>query len=213
MDDTARADLESFIRWISPAKPVQPARQDRGSKPSRHDYLSEQAGVKGRRLLFENPLHDVQWPKEKNARRPVAPHQRYMATLEHVDEVDPEGRLRAIVSLPRWTGAIRWDASTDKMGLLHISPIFSSARDELDLYVQRNPRVGDVPLFPAPADQSSPMRRDTAATWLRRLWASERKSLPDVDVAAAGGWKDTRALKLSYQHADPETVLRVVENR
>jgi hypothetical protein len=45
----------------------------------------------------------------------------------------------------------------------------------------------------------------------RRLWASERKHLPDVDVAAAGGWKDTRALKLSYQKADPATVLKVVE--
>ena len=31
--------------------------------------------------------------------------------------------------------------------------------------------------------------------------------MPDADVAAAGGWTDTRALKLSYQHADPATVL------
>ena len=46
----------------------------------------------------------------------------------------------------------------------------------------------------------------------RRLWATERKTLPDVDVAATGGWKSTRALKLSYQHADPATALRVVEN-
>jgi len=35
--------------------------------------------------------------------------------------------------------------------------------------------------------------------------------MPDVDVAAAGGWKDTRALKLSYQQADPARALRVVE--
>ena len=45
----------------------------------------------------------------------------------------------------------------------------------------------------------------------RRLWATERKTLPDADVAAAGGWRDTRALKMSYQQADPITVLRVVE--
>ena len=44
----------------------------------------------------------------------------------------------------------------------------------------------------------------------RRLWASERKHMPDIDVAAAGGWKDSRALKLSYQQADPATVLKVV---
>ena len=208
-------------------------------------------------------MHVGQWP----------PTNSYLASLEHVDQVDPEGRLRAILALARWTGrresaicgllasdillnperirialaaagmderladhmphgAIRWDASTDKMGLLHISPISRSAREELDLYLRRNPRVGDVPFFPAPVDPTAPMRRDTVAIWLlraeeaaklpklvggtfhpyRRLWANERKSLPDVDVAAAGGWKDTRALKLSYQHADPATVLKVVEN-
>ncbi len=45
----------------------------------------------------------------------------------------------------------------------------------------------------------------------RRLWASERKHLPDVDVAAAGGWRDTRAMKVSYQQADAATQLRVVQ--
>jgi hypothetical protein len=45
----------------------------------------------------------------------------------------------------------------------------------------------------------------------RRLWATERKALPDADVAAAGGWRDTRALRLSYQQADPATMKSVVE--
>ena len=58
----------------------------------------------GHRLLPENPLHDVTWPREKNPRRPVASHQRFTRTLEHVDHVDPEGRLRAILSLARYTG-------------------------------------------------------------------------------------------------------------
>jgi len=58
----------------------------------------------GRRLLAENPLHDVAWPKEQNVRRPVARHERFTATMEHVDTVDPEGRLRCILSLARWTG-------------------------------------------------------------------------------------------------------------
>ena len=43
----------------------------------------------------------------------------------------------------------------------------------------------------------------------RRKWGSERKHLPDVDVAAAGGWKDTVSLKRAYQHADPDTILSV----
>ena len=45
----------------------------------------------------------------------------------------------------------------------------------------------------------------------RRLWANERKELPLQDVAAAGGWTDTKALALIYQKSDPETILRVVE--
>ena len=225
----------------------------------------------GHRLLSENPLHDVTWPKEKNPRRPVASHQRFKRTLEHVDQVDPQGRLRAILSLARYTGrradaicslrvsdllrdpgqvgaalaaagmderladhmphgAVRWSDDRDKMGLLFISPVAEPARAALDDYLLRTPRVGDVPLFPAPRDPGRPIRLDLVQKWLlraeqladlpklnggilhpyRRLWASERKHMPDIDVAAAGGWKDSRALKFSYQHADPATVLKVV---
>ena len=220
----------------------------------------------GRRLLAENPLHDVEWPREKNPRRPVASHQRYQATLAHVDAVDPAGRLRCILALARYTGrresaicglrasdvllsperhraalaasggderdadhadqgAIRWTAENDKQGLLFIAPLQTAARVEVDYYLQRSPRVGDVPLFPG-SDPSKPVRKDVAARLLlkaelaahlpkmaggvfhpyRRLWASERRHQPDVDVAAAGGWKDTRALKSSYQHADAAKV-------
>jgi hypothetical protein len=236
----------------------------------------------GRRLLTENPLRGCEWPKEKNPRRPVASHDRYNATQEHTDTVDPKGRLRCIVALARYTGrresalcalhasdlllsarriraaladagmderlaahmphgAIRWRAESDKQGFLHISPIAPDARAELDTYLARQPRMGDVPLFPAPGRRrkknappstkpEQPMSRDTAAKWLlraeqlaelpklrggvfhpyRRLWATERKHMPDVDVAAAGGWRDTQALRGSYQHADPATVLKVV---
>ena len=37
------------------------------------------------------------------------------------------------------------------------------------------------------------MLRDGAP--YRRLWASERKHMPDIDVAAAGGWKDSRGIR------------------
>jgi hypothetical protein len=46
----------------------------------------------------------------------------------------------------------------------------------------------------------------------RRLWAVQRKHLPDVDVARAGGWRDLATMKRSYQQADAATVLKVVEN-
>ena len=44
----------------------------------------------------------------------------------------------------------------------------------------------------------------------RRKWATERKHLPDADVAAAGGWTNSNTLRLVYQQADQETMLRVV---
>ncbi len=47
----------------------------------------------------------------------------------------------------------------------------------------------------------------------RRLWASARKDLPDVDVAQAGGWASLEALKRAYQQPDDATMLRVVMHR
>lgn len=225
----------------------------------------------GRRLLTENPLDGINWPHEKNPRRPVASHQRFTATMQHVDAVDTTGRLRCILTLARYTGrresaicalrasdvlltqdrvraalaaagldervaehmpggAIRWGQDTDKGGYLFISPLGPEAREAVDAYLRAAPRVGDVPLFPAPRNPSAPVRRETVAKWLvaaerraglhklaagtfhpyRRLWATERKDLPDVDVAAAGGWRDTSALRASYKQADPATVYRVV---
>ena len=226
----------------------------------------------GRRLLTANPLHDVNWPKEKNVRRPVASHQRFVDTLAKVDEVEPEGRLRCMLALARYTGrresaicqlrasdilktasdvqqalatqgmderkaehmpqgAIRWRSESDKQGFDEIAPLSQRAREAVDEYLRQNPRVGAACLFPSPRNDVRPIRRDLAGRWLiraeklaelpklaggvwhpyRRLWATERKDLPDADVAAAGGWRDTRALKMSYQQADPATVLRVVE--
>jgi len=45
----------------------------------------------------------------------------------------------------------------------------------------------------------------------RRLWASERRHLPDKDVAAAGGWRSVDVMRESYQHADAATIYAVVD--
>jgi integrase len=140
-------------------------------------------------------------------------------------------------------GAIRWGQDTDKEGLLFVTALSPAARVELDRYQKKDPRVGDVPLFPAPRrkpkkkaqqsakpDPEKPITRFRAAEMLieaerraqqpklergayhayRRLWASERKHLPDVDVAAAGGWKDPETMKKSYQQPDAATMLGVI---
>jgi len=43
----------------------------------------------------------------------------------------------------------------------------------------------------------------------RRKWVTERKHLPDVDVTAAAGWKDTQSPKSAYQQADTGTIVYV----
>lgn len=127
-------------------------------------------------------------------------------------------------------GAIRWPANTDKGGREWVVPVSPQVRRALDRVLSERPGIGAAPLFPAPGDPRAAVSRHLAGKWLRtaeklaglspmkgsawhafrRKWATERKHLPDVDVAAAGGWKSLVALKQSYQLADQETMLRVV---
>jgi hypothetical protein len=248
--------LDNDFRWLSSVF----------NWATRHKVTGRQ------RLLDFNPLSDCTWPKERNVRRPVASHDRYLCTLAHTYSVDPRGRLRVALALARFTGrrvdailtlrasdillsadrvrsalaaagmdegqsqhmpngAIRWRAESDKMGLLHISPISQAMREELERYMSANPRVGDVPLLPSDRDSAAPVRRFTATKWLlraeklaelpklagglwhpyRRLWATERQSLSDVAVAAGGGWRSTKTLKV-YQQIDPASVFAAISN-
>ena len=127
-------------------------------------------------------------------------------------------------------GSIRWPADTDKEGRESCVPINPSVRHALDRVLRDRPGIGSAPLFPKPTDRALPLTTYLASKWLRegeklaglqtqkgslwhayrRKWVTERKHLPDVDVAAAGGWKDTQSLKSAYQQADTETMLRVV---
>jgi len=106
------------------------------------------------------------------------------------------------------------------------------ARAEIDRYLSKNPKLGDVSLFPAAPNGLRAIRRDVASRWLlkaekmaelpklqrgvyhpyRLLWASERKALPSKDVAECGGWRDIETMLASYVQSDAATQLRVVEN-
>lgn len=128
-------------------------------------------------------------------------------------------------------GSIRWRGEHDKIDNDHVVPMNELAHNSV-LRVLRERREIRVPwVFPSDTDPSRPVDRHLANRWLRkaerladvehvrgrgwhsfrRAWASARKHLPDVDVAAAGGWKDTATMKRCYQHADPVGVLRVVQ--
>lgn len=146
--------------------------------------------------------------------------------------------LRATPATPH--GRIHRRAETDKMGKDRWIPMSPTVREAIDRVQTVNPAIGEWPLFPAPrATVEIPQgeipkawtrhyaralleRAETAAKLpkvdggdfhpYRRKWATERKHLPDVDVARAGGWseKDPRALKTSYQQVDDATLLAVV---
>src|SRR5207245_1568306 len=127
-------------------------------------------------------------------------------------------------------GAIRWPNDTDKMGRETLAPISQPVRVAINGILAERPGVGAAYLFPSPVNRSAPIRYDLASEWLkageklanvpkqsgslwhafRRGWVTARKHLPDVDVAAAGGWKDVSTLKKCYQQPDPDTMLAVV---
>jgi len=127
-------------------------------------------------------------------------------------------------------GSVRWPADTDKQGRETTVPVSPAVKQAIERRRLERPGIGTAPLFPSPKDPSQPMSRHLADKWLRegermaglepqkgslwhayrRKWATERKHLPDVDVAVAGGWKNTVSLRTAYQQADAETILKVV---
>ncbi|MGH7529907.1 MAG: tyrosine-type recombinase/integrase [Gemmatimonadales bacterium] len=127
-------------------------------------------------------------------------------------------------------GKIAWPADTDKTGKAWLTPITRDVRERLLQVMRGRQAVGDAPLFPAPRDHAAPVDRETLASWLRkaqtaagvprlehdsfhglrRKWSTERKHLPDVDVAKAGGWRSIMTMKRAYQQADEAGVLEAV---
>lgn len=127
-------------------------------------------------------------------------------------------------------GTIRWRAVYDKKGYEQVVVMSDVVKEALKNARKRQAAIGTAPVFPAPKDPNKPCDRHVLDNWLRRAfpkagvvqergglwhalrrkWATERKGYPVKDVAAAGGWRDTDTILLSYQHADPETTKQVV---
>jgi len=124
---------------------------------------------------------------------------------------------------------IRWRADADKKGVEWSLPIPESLANELRDFQRRLSAVGGL-AFGSASNPVVPMDRHLFDKWLsaaearanlpklrgalwhayRRKWASERKHLSLVDVAAAGGWKDTSTLLTCYMQPDEATLLRVM---
>lgn len=102
---------------------------------------------------------------------------------------------------------VRWRAETDKTGKEWVTPVSPEVHERLVKVRRERATGGDMPLFPTPMDRSRPVGEKTLAHWLdlateiakvpalahdkfhglRRKWVTERKDLPEKDVAVAGG--------------------------
>lgn len=86
-----------------------------------------------------------------------------------------------------------WQQS-DGLDVQAIVPISPPVREALERILRERPGIGKALLFPSWDD------RQKGSLWhaYRRKWATERKHLPDVDVATAGGLKTVQTLQSAY---------------
>ena len=148
------------------------------------------------------------------------------------------GRRLGSIRQLRWDdidlnrGTIRWRAETDKKGKEWVIPIPAELIEELRAFRVTLGGVFGGLIFPTASDPSRAISRDAFGHWLaaaekkanlpkldgslwhayRRAWATSRKGLPVVDVAAAGGWNDIGTLMKCYQQADDVTLLEVMSH-
>ncbi len=130
-------------------------------------------------------------------------------------------------------GSIKWyrGATEDNKKRERVMVMNPAASKALSTWKKKCGVIGDSTrwVFEAPQDPREPLPRHVAKKWLlraeklaklahekhggfhmfRRGWATARKHLPDVDVAAVGDWKDLATMKRCYQHEDPETTRKV----
>lgn len=127
---------------------------------------------------------------------------------------------------------IIWPAPTDKKRRRSVIPMPETLVVEVRQFRQQLgvPPESDGWLFPSPRNPAVPLSEGIFPQSLvelegraglpkldggvchpyRRKWATERKSQPIKDVAAAGGWKDLKTLSTCYQQADRQTLLSVM---
>jgi integrase len=201
-------------------------------------------------LLDRNPFKGYRVPKEKNPRRVVLTDEEYRALLEVSEVVDwrfhvalvlaheTGHRIGAIRQL-RWSDIdleeklIRWRAETEKTGHAHVTPMTDQAVAALRRARNRNPGIGDAPVFPAPENPDLCVSRYLTRDWwkraegkagleprpgrgwhsLRRKFASDLKGIPLKTLQELGGWKTHQTILMCYQHADEGEMRQALENR
>jgi hypothetical protein len=144
-------------------------------------------------LLPKNPIRGFDRPKTAKPRRPVATYDRYERTRAKADEGGEQGlfgpfldlvevlgwRVSAICQL--WAsdferstsataphGRIRKRGEVDKEGVEMWVPISEEARRALEQVQERNPAIGDTPLFRAPQRRKRRRRLKGWSRWYAR---------------------------------------------
>jgi integrase len=145
------------------------------------------------------------------------------------------GRRLGSIRQLRWEdidferAVIHWRGAADKKQRDWKVPMPDGLSAELKAFRRAFATVGGW-LFPAETNPAEPMDRYAFGTLLaqaeakaelpklegalwhayRRAWATARKHLPIVDVAAAGGWKDTSTLLTCYTQPTNDAMLAVM---
>lgn len=138
----------------------------------------------GQRLLREDPLAGVQFPREQNSKRPVMQHDEYLKLLEVANEVSPLLRLALIIAEGTgrrnsacrkllWRdvrfdeGMIHWRAENDKKGYEQVVPMSQGVHDALLAQQALTGAGPDAPVFPGWKRPTEPRGRHSFDRWLR----------------------------------------------
>ena len=229
--------LRTMLRWATTirvrdghrllaANPLAGVRSAREANPKRPVASWER---------FEATRAAMRELAEKYAENP-ARHQRWLRMEFALVLAEATGRRVGAIRHLAWVdfdsdaATIRWRAESDKKRKEWIVPMHAALLEEVKRFRVRLGGAFGGLVFPSSANPARPLGREVfqhglidaethaklpkvdGGGWhsLRRKWASERKHLPLVDVAAAGGWKDTQTLVNCYQHADLNTMLAVM---
>lgn len=147
-------------------------------------------------------------------------------------------RIGAIRQL-RWSdvnleaGRMVWRGECDKIGMEHGTILSEEAGLEIRSARAEQGAIGDTWMFTDSERPDGVVSRHQLRKWweraakladlpsgqrvgwhsLRRQWATDMKSFPLKDIAALGGWKDTRTLLECYIQPDEGTMRTMLASR
>lgn len=196
-----RIDWDRFISWRRDGK-IPACRGAVGDRTVQYDLKFMVAVLNwasGTPLLDANPWSTEtrkaqRWemPREKSPRRPAMTPELRHALIEKapgwqfglalVLGRETRRRNNAIRQL-RWsdidqdTWVVTWRGEADKAGRTNRTPLTPAAVEALKAAPSRG--IGDLPVFPAPANPSEPTSRHTFQRWLRRAKAALVAEAPE----------------------------------